>query len=49
MFLKGIASGNLVEIHIIVSKSSLPDFDSGKGATKSNENSTERLFKSSNS
>ena len=35
MFLKGIASGNLVEVHIIVSKYSLPDFDYGKGPTQS--------------
>ena len=29
MFLKGIAWGNLVEVHKIVSKYSLPDFDCG--------------------
>ena len=35
MFLKGIASGNLVEVHRIVSKYSLSDFGFGKGPTQS--------------
>ena len=35
MFLKGIASENLVEVQIIVSKYSLRDFDFGKGPTQS--------------
>ena len=34
MFLKGIASGNLVEVHIIENKCSLPDFDFGYGPTQ---------------
>ena len=35
MFLKGIASGNLVEAHIIVSRNSFPDLVFGNGPTQS--------------
>ncbi len=35
IFLRGIASGNLVEEHIIVSKYSLPDLVLGNGPTQS--------------
>jgi hypothetical protein len=35
IFLKGIASGNLVPAHIIVNKYSFPDFVLGKGPTQS--------------
>ena len=49
MFLKGIALGNLVEVHIIVSKYSLQDFDFGKGQTQSMRNAKKKkLFKSWN-
>ena len=35
MFPKGIALGNIVEVHVKVNKYSLPDFDFGKGPTQS--------------
>ena len=35
MFLKGITSGNLEKVHIIVSKYLLSDFDFDKGPTQS--------------
>ena len=35
MFLKGIASGNLVEAHIIVSRNLFPDLVFGNGPTQS--------------
>ena len=35
MFLKGIASGKRVEVHIIVKRYSFPDLVQGKGPTQS--------------
>ena len=35
MFLKGIASGKRVEVHIIVKRYSFPDLVRGKGPTQS--------------